>query len=235
MSAANMVPTAVEASFARRIAAMVEPALKSAHMTNVTASANAAGFAAAAFARLPKAVQEHLGANEGMLADIIFKAFDSLTTLKPEKIELDVAVNVEPRKGRGLGELLFIEAGREALDVYAMDIPLEDWAGPVAGSTELERELHIGRTTLHNWQKSGSVIGLLKGTKRHVFPREQFLDGRPLEGIAQINRIVGDPRTAWLWLKTPNPTLGGRVPVALLKANKSKDVLSAAQGYFAQQ
>jgi len=237
MSAAHIVPTAQDTKLARRIATSVEPALRgfSAGMASATASANVAGFAAAAFVKLPEVVQLKLSANESELVDFIFKAFANLATAtKSDKIELDTSGEVEPRKGKGLGKILSAEEGRNALRQYATDIPLEEWAGPVAGSTELERDLHIGRTTLHTWQKNGSVIGLLKGMKKHVFPREQFLDGRPLEGIAQVNRIVGNPRTAWLWLRTPNPVLSGKKPVELLKANKLNDVVSAAQGYFAQ-
>ncbi len=234
MSAVQLVPTASDATFARSVADTVEPALKKAHIANVAASANAAGFAAAAFLRLPEVVQAQLGANEGLLADVIFKAFASLATGKTDKLHLETATAVESRKGKGLGAILSADEGRQAVREYATDLPLEEWAGPVAGSTELERDLGIGRTTLHNWQKSGSVIGLLKGTRKHVFPREQFIDGRPLEGIAQVNRVVGNPRTAWLWLRTPNPTLSGKAPIALLKANRVKDVVSAAEGYFAQ-
>jgi hypothetical protein len=211
--------------------------LKKAHIANVTAPAKpakAAGLAAAAFLRLPDVVQAQLSANEGLLADVIFKAFANLATGKADRLELEMPADAEPRKGRGLGTILSAEEGRQAVREYATDVPLEEWAGPVAGSTELERDLGIGRTTLHNWQKSGSVIGLLKGTRKHVFPREQFIDGRPLEGIAQVNRIVGNPRTAWLWLRTPNPTLGGKAPVVLLKTNKVNDVVSAAEGYFAR-
>lgn len=237
MSAAHLVPNAQDTKLARRIANSVEPTLKGVKvgMASAAASANVAGFAAAAFVKLPEGVQLKLSANEGALVDFIFKTFANLaTTAKPDKIELDLSGTVAPRKGQGLGKLLSVEEGRQALREYAVDMPLEEWAGPVAGSTELERDLHIGRTTLHTWQKNGSVIGLLKGTKKHVFPREQFLDGRPLEGIAEVNRIVGSPRTAWLWLRTPNPTLTGKRPVDLLRANKKSDVVNAAQGYFAQ-
>jgi hypothetical protein len=40
---------------------------------------------------------------------------------------------------------------------------IEEWAGPAAGPVELERDYGIRRSTLHNWQRHGAVIGLLKG------------------------------------------------------------------------
>ena len=38
---------------------------------------------------------------------------------------------------------------------------VEEWAGPVAGSTYLEETLRIPRSTLHRWQRRGEVIALL--------------------------------------------------------------------------
>jgi len=236
MSAAQLTPNARDTKLARRIADTVAPALRAdarARDAGVAASANIAGFAAAAFVNLPQVVQSKLSANEGEMVDFIFKAFANLAAANSDTIELKMATQVEPRKGKGLGPILSLDDGNRAIKAYAEDLPLEAWAGPVAGSTELERDLGVGRTTLHTWQKNGSVIGLLKGTKKHVFPREQFLDGRPLEGIVEVNRIAGNPRTAWLWLRTPNPVLAGKRPVELLKANRQGDVVKAAQGYFA--
>lgn len=47
---------------------------------------------------------------------------------------------------------------------------IEDWAGHVAGSTYLEENLRIARSTLHRWQRRGDVIALRKGGRKHVFP-----------------------------------------------------------------
>ena len=236
MATVHLVPATHHAELARRIAGLVETSLKAdkqIRSSNLTV-AKVAGFAAAAFSSLPEEVQARLGANESELVAVVYRAISSLgAPAKSEAIDLEMAQEVEPRKGQGLGEIVSQEEGRRAITELAIDIPLEEWAGPVAGSTELERDFHIGRTTLHAWQKNGSVIGLLKGTRKHVFPREQFIDGRPVKGIADVSRIVGEPRTAWLWLRTPNPTLAGKMPIALLKANKVTEVVNAASGYFA--
>ncbi len=53
---------------------------------------------------------------------------------------------------------------------------------------------------LHDWQRRGAVIGLLKGERKHVFPLAQFVDGRPVEGMPQVTPIIRNPPVAWQWL-----------------------------------
>ena len=93
----------------------------------------------------------------------------------------------------------------------------------------------IPRATLHKWQKSGAAIALLKGTKSHVFPTSQFIDGRPLRGIAEVNRLASSPRNAWLWLIQENALLQSRAPIDLLKADKADRVIEAAEEDFGPQ
>lgn len=44
---------------------------------------------------------------------------------------------------------------------------IEDWAGRVAGSTYLEENFRIPRSTLHRWQRRNEVIALRKGGRKH--------------------------------------------------------------------
>jgi hypothetical protein len=76
---------------------------------------------------------------------------------------------------------------------------------------------------------------LLKGTKKHVFPVEQFIDGRPALGIFAVIGLAGSHRTAWLWLRQANPVLGGRRPIDLLKQDRIEEVVETAQAYFDPQ
>jgi len=138
----------------------------------------------------------------------------------------------ERAEGAGLGARLSREAGRRRLVDYAEALKLEDWAGPVAGPNDLEQTYGIRRSTLQDWRRSGAVIGLLKGVRKHVFPTAQFVDGRPVKGLAEIQRIVGDPRTAWLWLVEP-ATTEDRRPLARLRRGEVNDVLDAAREDFA--
>jgi hypothetical protein len=112
-------------------------------------------------------------------------------------------------------------------DLEAMLI--EDWAGRVAGSTYLEENLRIPRSTLHRWQRRGEVIALRKGGRNHVFPLAQFVDGRPVAGISNVLSLLGNPRLAWLWLTQPAARLEGRVPIDLLRADRVAEVLEAAR------
>jgi hypothetical protein len=147
-------------------------------------------------------------------------------------------VNIIPRQpvetshGAGIGETISRKEGVRRLAEYATPHRLEDWAGPVAGPSELERRYGIRRSTLHEWQKRGAVIGLLKGERKHVFPLDQFVDSRPVQGMSQITAIIDNPRTAWQWLVRPHPTGDRSPPLARLKAGRVDEVRDAAMRDF---
>jgi hypothetical protein len=86
-------------------------------------------------------------------------------------------------------------------------VPLaDDWAGPVAGPTLIEKHFGIPRSTLYRWQKRNEAIALNTRTSRKpVFPLRQFVDGKPTDGIAELVAIFGDQRLAWKWLVAPSP------------------------------
>lgn len=106
---------------------------------------------------------------------------------------------------------------------------VEDWAGRVAGSTFLQQNLGISRSTLHRWQRSGTVVALRTGGRKHVFPLAQFIDGRPAPGIKEVLSAMPDPRHAWSWLIGPAPGLAGRIPIEMLKRDLVAEVVLAAQ------
>src|SRR3546814_16168919 len=93
--------------------------------------------------------------------------------------------------------------------------------------------LFRSRSTLHDWQKRGEVIALLSGARKHAFPLEQFVDGRPVQGISDVLEIAGNPRRAWLWLVQQSPLLGEQRPIDLLKLDRRQDVAEAARTVFA--
>ena len=139
---------------------------------------------------------------------------------------------VERHTGTGLGDLLSLEQGRDRLARYVQTRPLESWAGPVAGPGEIEKQLHVARSTLNEWHRRGAVIGLLRGERKHVYPLEQFVDARPLQGIGDVAKIAPDERAAWLWLRQPHGRLGMRPPLDLLKAGRREEVIQAAERDF---
>lgn len=150
----------------------------------------------------------------------------------PKPLNLNAKSSVEASQGAGLGKVLSAEAGRARIAEYATPTKVEDWAGPLAGPTELERDFGVARSTLHTWQKQRVVIGLLVGVRKHAFPTEQFVDGRPVTGLAAIVEAIGDLRAAWLWLREPNPGLAGVTPLARLKAGATDTVVEMARSNF---
>ena len=79
--------------------------------------------------------------------------------------------------------------------------------------------------------KRGAVIGLLRGERKHVFPLAQFVDGRPIEGMSDVVRVIGNPRAAWQWLIQPKPSIGG-APLERLKKGHVSQVVDAAERDF---
>jgi hypothetical protein len=150
----------------------------------------------------------------------------------PERLKLVAQSAAEVSQGAGLGKVLSPEEGRARIAEYATPTKIEDWAGPLAGPTELEREFGVARSTLHTWQKQGAVIGLLVGVRKHAFPTEQFVDGRPVTGLAAIVEAIGDLRAAWLWLREPNTGFAGATPLARLKAGATDKVVEMARANF---
>lgn len=151
----------------------------------------------------------------------------------PKLLKLVAKAAAEVSQGAGLGAVLPPEEGRARIAEYATPTKVEDWAGPLAGPTELERDFGVARSTLHTWQKQGAVIGLLVGVRKHAFPTEQFVDGRPVTGLGAIVEAVGDPRAAWLWLREPNPGFAGVAPLERLKAGATDKVVEMARSNFA--
>jgi hypothetical protein len=68
--------------------------------------------------------------------------------------------------------------------------------------------------------------------RKHAFPIEQFIDGRPVAGLAPLVKTIGDTRTAWHWLREPNPGLSGTTPLSHLKAGAIEPVLEIARSNF---
>lgn len=163
-------------------------------------------------------------AMETIVADLADKSTDDL-------IQLEFDKPIEVSQGQGLGELLEEDEGRKRIAAMAVPVRLEDWAGPVAGPGEIERTFGTRRSTLHDWHKRGAVIGLLKGERKHVFPLAQFVDGRPVEGMSEVTRVIGNPRAAWQWLTQVKPSIGGK-PLDRLKQGHIAQVVTAAEHDF---
>ncbi|MER8824211.1 hypothetical protein NKH70_31480 [Mesorhizobium sp. M0991] len=196
----------------------------------------AAGKAVAALtavtSRLSPAEQRQIAAHEQALARAVENVVTELA--RPSKILAPVEVEkpLEVSQGAGRGKVFDLEEGRLRLAEYATPTRLEDWAGPVAGPGEIEKMFGTKRSTLHDWQRRGAVIGLLKGERKHVFPLAQFVDGRPVEHMARITKIIGNPRATWLWLTQQHVSDTGETPLDRLKAGRIDEVVADAEFDF---
>lgn len=187
---------------------------------------------AAAAVRLSEEQQRRILAHGNVLGKAMEIVVAELAGERPDellRVEADKAVEVS--EGEGMGDLLDEAEGRRRLAMIAEPVRLEDWAGPVAGPSEIERKFGTRRSTLHEWQKRGAVIGLLRGERKHVFPLAQFVDGRPIEGMSDVVRVIGNPRAAWQWLIQPKPSIGG-APLERLKKGYVSQVVDAAERDF---
>ncbi|KQZ28511.1 hypothetical protein ASD50_19510 [Mesorhizobium sp. Root552] len=105
----------------------------------------------------------------------------------------------------------------------------DDWAGPVAGPTMIERHYGIPRSTLYRWQKVNEVVAInTRSSRKPVFPLRQFVDGRPAQGIAEVVAAFGDQKRAWQWLLTPNARLNGGKPLEMLLQGEVDAVVDVA-------
>jgi len=200
------------------------------------ATGKAVAAVSAATAALSQEQQRNIVVRDEELAIAVKTALSKLAEEHSgpvvDLIQLAVKKPVEVSVGAGLGKVVELDVGRLHLSDYATAERLEDWAGAVAGPGEIEKRFGTKRSTLHDWQRRGAIIGLLKGERKHVFPLAQFLDGRPLEGMSEVTKIIGNPRAAWQWLIGSKPSIGG-TPLNALKAGRISEVVEAAKRDFA--
>jgi hypothetical protein len=171
--------------------------------------------------------REKIPTSKAVLRTMLLKAARRGTEPSPQNAA--EAPAVEHHTGTGLGDILSLDMGRERLAQYVQTRPVESWAGPVAGPGEIEKQLHVARSTLNEWHRRGVVIGLLRGERKHVYPLEQFVDARPMQGVGDVAKIAPDERAAWLWLRQPHGRFAMRPPLDLLKAGQRDAVIQAAE------
>jgi hypothetical protein len=206
--------------------------------THIEALGRATAAVGAEIAKLTADQQRRLVARTAALRDLVIQALETPdpAASAEDHIILKPRGPVEVSQGEGLGARLTLEDGRRRVRGYALatGTSFDSWAGPTAGPVDLARKLGVSRSTLHAWQTKGLAIGLLNGLRKTVFPLEQFVDGKPVAGIADVLEVIGEPRVAWMWLKEASPRLNGATPLARLKRGHLDEVLRAAQINFGQ-
>jgi len=229
-----MADLAVHADRVARIRGLGEGAIRAAlQQSNPEASAGdlrtmaeIISVVSNAIAELPKARRRALAREKDQIRRRLIES-------SARQAHIEDTGRVIHSRGEGLGEAIPLEEGRRRLLAYATPRPIESWAGPVAGAGEIEASLGVPRSTLSKWQQRKAVIGLLRGERKLAYPLEQFVDGRPLEGIAEVLHMTPDARSAWLWLRQGHGALEGRTPLELLKAGRKADVVKVAERDFA--
>lgn len=139
---------------------------------------------------------------------------------------------VERDHGAGLGTVVSREIGEQRLAASISPLPTIDWAGDVREAARLEAELGLPKGALARWTKAHKVIALGTTKETPVYPLEQFADGKPVAGIAELLDIIGAPEVAWAWLRTPRPALDLPAPLALLERGELARVLGLAARDF---
>ena len=145
-------------------------------------------------------------------------------------IDLD-ALPTEDGVGEGMGERVTHEEGLRRLREYSVDVDLETIAGPLGDAAEIERKLGIPLPALAQWHEQNQVVALKGKEECSLYPLAQFVDGKPIDGIKEVLEFIPHPNTAWMWLITPKPSIGG-MPLELLRQGKIYDVLAAAERDF---
>jgi hypothetical protein len=187
--------------------------------------------------RMTSAEQVVLLDNKERLSQLLIEAVrNAMGKVEPKASDV-VRAHIEPSRredsaGTGLGQRIDLKEGRKRVDAYARILPIEEWAGPVLGPGDLETKLRIPRSTLNAWHHRGAVIGLLKGERKHVYPVEQFIDGRPVQGMARLSKVIADERAAWLWLRQPHGLFDDGTPLDQLKVGHIDEVIEAAERDF---
>jgi hypothetical protein len=212
------------------IAVEVERALaRRAQSRNTSISAGKiAGGVAAAVALLPPV---HLRAIDGMQDDLARLAAEFVRSLAAKamlRLEMNIGSRPfdSPAAPPAVGPRQALQSLPDQKDALET-MSIEEWAGHVVGQTYLEEQLHIPRSTLHLWRRHNAVVALRAGSRKHVFPLAQFVDGRPVPGIRDVLSHIANPRRAWFWLNNPSPHLDGRTPIVLLRQELVAEVVCA--------
>lgn len=203
----------LEIQIAKQIGELLREHDPTLHLPGIRTASGLAAMIAAQIAVQPQSVQRSMASLE-----------DHLTELAT-----DFVANVVETAQSNLDQGIKRFYAAAPINRDGLQLP-DDWAGPVAGPSLIEKHFGINRSTLHRWHKRGDCIALnAKTSKKPVFPLKQFLDGRPVDGLAQVITVFGDQREAWQWLIAPNTELDDEPPIDLLIEGEQDRVIELAR------
>jgi len=140
---------------------------------------------------------------------------------------------VERDEGKGLGDMVSETVGLRRLIDASATLSVSDWAGRVVNVQHLVNQLALSPGDVERWAAQGALIAIDVQNQGLVYPLEQFAQNRPIPGIADVLRIIGDPKVAWFWLLTPRAATEEPAPIILLKAGNLERVRVLAKRDFA--
>ena len=116
--------------------------------------------------------------------------------------------------------------------------------GPLLSPGDVASRLGVTRATVHNWRQALRLLALHPNQHTYVYPAFQFTEPTESEdgllvGLDDVLAALAEisPLGKALWLQAKQPSLGGRTPVEVLRAerlNGLDSVLAAAAAAYVQ-
>ena len=139
----------------------------------------------------------------------------------------------EGAQGKGLRPPFSSVVGQRQLERLRSKLPLEGWAGPVLNAEDTARALGVLPLVLEHWTNYGLAICL--PDRGGIYPAEQFVGGRPIEGLGAVVAIVGLIRECWLFMRQRSGLLDGLTPLDALKVGRLDDTLIWARRCYSSE
>lgn len=142
-------------------------------------------------------------------------------------------------EGRGLASLDDIDEAAAAAARVVVDTGGE-WREHLGGFYDVEAVRRLLNSTARPVTKQAvskrrGLLALRTGANRVVYPRFQFVDRRPVEGLGQVLDVLSEELVSrWTvasWLVSKSPELDGERPIDALAEGHVKLVVEAAQSW----
>ena len=108
--------------------------------------------------------------------------------------------------------------------------------GGVLTAEEAARGLRLTRQAVDKRRKAGRLLALPLGRRGFAYPAWQFTRGGTLPGLERVLAAF-EERDPWMqavFLLSPDPRCGGRLPLSLLRIGEVEPVVRAARAYGEQ-
>jgi len=145
-----------------------------------------------------------------------------------------------------LGVLLSAMESKSGLTLITRDDPLAaarlrglqtkldllERAGGALQPREVAVLLRMSRQAVGKRRMAGTLLGVPTGRRGYEYPACQFVDGGVVAGLAEVASAFDEDVDAWMrlaFLMTANDSLGGKVPMDVLRRGEVDAVVRAAR------